>query len=134
MHAAFAKGPLAGIQVLVVDDHPQSAKLVAVLLAGVGGEVRVVGSAEDAIALLDEFLPRVIVLDLVLPAMSGLLLAQRLRANPITEDAILVAVTIFSGPETERAVHRAGCDAHVSKPIDPLAFADQVVALVQARL
>jgi CheY-like chemotaxis protein len=117
-----------GIQVLVVDDDAPSAKLMAIVLRSEGFEVRVAPSAEDALAMLDEYLPRVVVLDLILPLMSGLVLAERLRQSPLMADALVVAVTVFNGPEAERMALSAGCDLYVRKPIDPDTFCDLLVA------
>jgi CheY-like chemotaxis protein len=62
--------------------------------------------------------------------MSGLLLAQRLRAEPATQDAVLIAVTAFNGPQAQRVALEAGFVAYVRKPIDPLSFAQLVQAHV----
>jgi putative two-component system response regulator len=118
---------LTGLPVLVIDDDPSSAKLIAVVLRGEGCDVRVAYSAEDALAMLDEFLPKVVVLDLILPMMSGVLLADRLRQNLITRDLAIIAVSVFDGPEAERIARLAGCDTFVQKPIDPMSFADVVL-------
>jgi CheY-like chemotaxis protein len=117
------RGPLAGLCVLVVEDDPASAKLVSIVLAGEGAEVHTASSAEDALEHIGRFAPRLIVLDLVLPFMSGLLLAQRLKASPATRDSVIIAVTSFNGPEIERLTRSAGCDAYVRKPIDVHSFA-----------
>jgi CheY-like chemotaxis protein len=117
---------LRGLPVMIVEDDVLSAKLLAIVLRSEGCEVRIAGSAEAALEVMPSFRPRVIVLDLVLPAMSGLLFAELLRADPATRDVIIVAVTAFNGSEVERAVLEAGCVDYVRKPIDPLTFADRL--------
>jgi len=66
--------------------------------------------------------PDVIVLDLILPLMSGLLLAQQLKENPATRDIVLIAITAFNGRKTERIAFQAGFSAYLRKPIDPISF------------
>jgi CheY-like chemotaxis protein len=110
------------LSVLIVDDDPLSAKLVAVVLRGEGCEVRIAGSAEEALGIVEEMRPRAVILDLILPRMGGVLLAERLRANRGTKSTLLVAVTAFDGPETERVARSAGCDLFLRKPIDALAL------------
>jgi CheY-like chemotaxis protein len=127
------QGPLAGLCVLVVEDDPASAKLVSILLAAEGADVHMASSAEDALERVGRFAPRLIVLDLVLPFMSGLLLAQRLKASPATRDIVIIAVTAFNGPETERLTRSAGCDAYVRKPIDVHSFARLVTTHIGER-
>jgi CheY-like chemotaxis protein len=119
---------LDGVPVLLVDDDAPSNKLLAVVFRGEGCVVEMAASAEAAVAALRRFHPRVILVDLVLPLMSGLLLAQRLKAEPATRDIVLIAVTAFDGPEAEGLALDAGFAAYVRKPVDPLALADLVSA------
>ncbi len=114
---------LRGITVLVVDDDPANAKLMLAVLHAEGCDVRTVGSAEDALKLLEVFKPRFIVLDLVLPVMSGLVLAHKLKTRSSTKDIVIVAVTAFDGPGAARAARDVGCDAYLPKPIDTQSFA-----------
>jgi CheY-like chemotaxis protein len=114
---------LMDVSVLVVDDDPGSAKLLGVVLRSEGCVVRLAASAEDALAILAAgFCPRAVLLDLVLPLMSGLLFAERLRADPSMRDVVIIAITAFNGPEAERVALAAGCTAYVRKPIDALRF------------
>lgn len=121
---------LKDLPVLIVDDDQPSAKLLSVVLSGEGCRVRVAQSAEEALIMLRSFQPQVVIIDLILPLMSGLLLAQRLRSEPATQDAVLIAVTAFNGPQAQRVALDAGFAAYVRKPIDPLSFA----RLIQAHL
>lgn len=121
---------LKDLAVLIVDDDQPSAKLLSVVLSGEGCRIRVAPSAEEALAVLHSFQPQVIIIDLILPLMSGLLLAQRLKAEPATQDAVLIAVTAFNGPQAQRVALEAGFAAYVRKPIDPLSFARLVQAHV----
>jgi CheY-like chemotaxis protein len=59
--------------------------------------------------------------------MSGLLFAQRLKADPSTRDIAIFAVTAFNGKRTERMALDAGCSAFVRKPIDPMTFTQQLL-------
>jgi CheY-like chemotaxis protein len=126
------KSSLNGLRVLIVDDDPASAKLEKVVLESEGGDVQVAGSAEAALDVVETFNPRVIVLDLVLPRMSGLLLAEHLKAKATTKDIVLVAVSAFDGRETQLIAQAAGCRAYLRKPIDPATFPGWVLANVAA--
>jgi CheY-like chemotaxis protein len=122
MQNDIAHSRLAGVRILIVDDDPASAKLVSVLLNAEGCDTRIVRSAEEALKVLETFKPRAIVLDLVLPRMSGVLLAQQLKAEPTKRDIVIIAVSAFNGAETVRVAMEAGCAAYVRKPIDPIAL------------
>ncbi len=114
------------VPVLVVDDDAAGAKLASILLRNEGCDVRVAQSAEEAFNVLEHFRPRVIVLDLILPLMSGLLFAQHIKGDPATSDIVLVAVTVINGPDTERMALSSGCAAYLRKPIDALTFAERL--------
>ena len=113
---------------LVVEDDPASTKLLSIVLAEHGAEVHSVTSAEDALACICRFAPRLVVLDLVLPFMCGLLLAERLKNDPVTRHIPIIAVTAFNGPEIERVTRSAGCDGYIRRPIDVHSFARLVAA------
>jgi CheY-like chemotaxis protein len=108
---------------LIVEDDPPSAKLIALLLTAQGATVRIAPNAEEALLIIDTFLPRLVVLDLVLPRMGGLLLAQHIKADPKLSKIVVVAATAVNGPEVERVVREAGCVAYFCKPIDTETFA-----------
>ena len=121
---------LDGVAVLVVEDHPPSARMLSALLTAAGADVKTVEDAESAVAVLDAFRARVVVVDLVLPGTSGLALVQTIKADARTRDIVCIAVTVLNGQDGERAALAAGCAAYVRKPIDT----DTFVALVARHL
>ena len=114
---------LRGVPILVVEDDPPSAKLVALLLGQHGCVVRIATNAEDALKALEEFRPRLIVLDLVLPRMGGLLFAHHIKSDPRFCDTVIVAATVINGADVERIVRETGCAGYIRKPIDTETFA-----------
>jgi CheY-like chemotaxis protein len=121
-------GTLKDVSILIVEDDPTNAKMLRVALAHEGCDVRVAASAEEALRVLAVFKPRLILLDLILPQMSGLLLAQELKAAPSTRDIVLIAVSAFNGPETRRVAKEAGCHAYLRKPLDIDELPDLLIA------
>lgn len=109
---------MPGEPVLVVDDNPVNQKLTRVLLRGAGYDVHTAGDAEEAVRVLESTKPRLILMDLQLPGMSGLDLTQRLKADERTRDVIVIALTAYAMKGDEEKALAAGCDAYVSKPID----------------
>jgi CheY-like chemotaxis protein len=104
--------------ILMVDDHPGNLKLLSFILTKVGHEVRVAVDATQALAVLEEFRPRLILMDLQLPGMDGLELTRRLKANPAHRDVVIVAVTASAMKGDEQRAKDAGCDGYITKPID----------------
>jgi signal transduction histidine kinase/CheY-like chemotaxis protein len=106
------------LRILVVDDNEDAADTLAMLLEASGHEVLVEHSPHRALARAADAAPQVCLLDIGLPDMDGAELARRLRAQPETAGALLVAVTGY-GQESDRARTReAGFDHHLVKPID----------------
>jgi len=120
---------LAGVLILVVDDDPPSARLLRVLLAGAGAQVRTAHTAEEALSLLAGFPARLIVVDLILPGISGLLLARRIKER--SPETVIVAVSVAHGPEVERHALASGCAALLHKPIDVNTFVQTVTRLLR---
>ena len=109
---------MAGEPILIVDDNAQNLKLVRVLLASEGYDVRTAVDAESALELLDTFTPRLILMDLQLPGMDGLELTRQLKADPERRSISVVALTAYAMKGDEVKALAAGCDGYVAKPID----------------
>ena len=82
--------------ILVVDDNQQNLKLVRVLLASEGYQVRTAADAEEALRILASFTPRLVLMDLQLPGMDGLELTRRLKSDPALRGLIVIALTAYA--------------------------------------
>ena len=109
---------MASEAILIVDDNPVNLKLAYLLLAGEGHQVRTATDAEEALKVLQEFSPRLILMDVQLPGMDGLELTRRLKADPATRDITILGLTAYAMKGDEEKILAAGCDGYVSKPID----------------
>jgi CheY-like chemotaxis protein len=119
-----------GICILLVDDHPVNLKLASqVLLAG-GHTVIAAEDAEQALALLQQGMPDLVLTDIALPGMDGLELTRRLKADPRFSHLPVVALTASAMKGDETRVLQAGCDAYISKPIDTRNLPLQVTAIL----
>jgi signal transduction histidine kinase/CheY-like chemotaxis protein len=126
--------PLAGLEVLVVDDERDSLELARHLLESAGAQVRTAADAAQALRQFDERMPDLLVADVGLPAMDGceLLREMRVRAGASGTHMPAVAVTAFAQSGDRRRTHLAGFEAHIAKPIEPDAFIETVAAVAQA--
>jgi CheY-like chemotaxis protein len=109
---------MAANPVLVVDDNAANAALISFLLKKKGYDVRTATDAAEALVAVDEFHPRLIMMDLQLPGMDGLELTRRLKADPRTRGIIIIALTAYAMKGDDERARDAGCDGYVSKPID----------------
>jgi CheY-like chemotaxis protein len=116
-----APAPPRGLErqrVLVVDDNQDAADSLGMLLRFLGAEVMVVHDGRSALDVMRSFRPGVVLLDLGMPHMDGLEVARRMRADPRTSGATLVALTGWGAREDRRRTVEAGFDHHLVKPAD----------------
>jgi CheY-like chemotaxis protein len=109
---------MSGEPILIVDDNPANLKLGRVLLAGAGFQVQTAGDATEALAALETFRPRLILMDIQLPGMDGLELTRRIKADARLVGVIVLALTAYAMKGDEEKALAAGCDGYVTKPID----------------
>jgi len=105
-------------RILIVDDNASNTKLLAFLLNAKGYAVRTAANADEALAVVDEFDPRLILMDIQLPGQDGLTLTRRLKADPRTRGITIIAATAYAMKGDEERARAAGCDGYITKPID----------------
>jgi len=105
-------------RVLVVDDNRDAAESLGMVLSALGADVRTAHDGTAALAMLDEFQPQAVLLDIGMPGMDGYEVAAAIRARAGGQAILLIAVTGW-GQEADRAHARAvGFDHHITKPAD----------------
>jgi two-component system cell cycle response regulator DivK len=122
---------MAGEPILIVDDNAANLKLARVLLASEGYEVRTAADAEDALAVLKVFRPRLILMDIQLPGMDGLELTRRLKADPAMRGVVILGLTAYAMKGDEERILAAGCDGYIAKPIDTRRLPSQVAEYLE---
>ena len=121
---------MAGESILIVDDNAANLKLARVILTSEGYEVRTAGDAEEALAVLRDYEPALILMDVQLPGMDGLELTRRLKSDPKTRGIAIVALTAYAMKGDEERMLAAGCDGYVAKPIDRRRLIQQIAEMV----
>jgi CheY-like chemotaxis protein len=114
--------------VLVVDDEPDACEAVQRILEHHGATVRTATSAGEALRLVPEFAPDVLLADLGMPGTDGYELLQRVRRLPRGTDVPVVALTAYVGGAEDSALC-AGFDQYRSKPIAPAELVSLVARL-----
>jgi CheY-like chemotaxis protein len=104
--------------VLVVDDNPANAALVSFILEKKGYDVHVAVDAAEALAMVADLSPKLIMMELQLPGMDGLSLTRQLKAGALTRHIIVIALTAYAMKGDEERAREAGCDGYISKPIN----------------
>ena len=121
---------MAKNSILIVDDNPVNLKLIRVLLTGEGYDVRTAADAEEAMQVLKETSPHLILMDVQLPGIDGLELTRRLKTDPATRDIKILGLTAYAMKGDEAIAERAGCSGYLTKPIDTRSFVESVSRFV----
>lgn len=119
---------LGGVRVLVVEDDAQARALVLKVLRAAGAEARAVENSAEALRMLDEWRPDIMLSDMS-HAEDGYLLIRAVRALPAERGGCLRAAAITGN--TDSAAVAAGYDAQLAKPVEPVALLATVARLVQ---
>jgi CheY-like chemotaxis protein len=118
VHAELdCKARAAARRFLVVDDNRDAADSLAILLRMTGCEVRAVYDGTEAIRIIAEFCPHVVLLDIGLPRLDGYEVGRRIREQ-LGRGVLLIAITGWGQEEDRRRTAAAGFDAHLTKPVD----------------
>src|SRR2546421_11792860 len=120
-------------RILVVDDTPQNVKLLSDLLAAKGYEVSTAASGEQALESIARQPPDLVLLDIMMPGISGYDVCRKIRANPATALLPVVLATSLD-PNQERVKGiEAGADDFLSKPADPAGVFARVKSLLGSK-
>lgn len=122
---------VAGAQVLVVDDEPDIAALVAYHLARTGYRVATAASGGDALAAAARERPALVVLDLMLPDRSGFEVLERLRADDATRTVAVLVLTARGGEADRIRGLSLGADDYLAKPFSPQELVLRVGAILR---
>ena len=117
--ASPARTGVTPLRILVVDDSPDAADSLGLLLSVLGHQVRVVYDGPTALQAASSFQPQLVFLDIGLPGMDGYEVAQRLRRQSGLRDVCLIAATGFGQEAERRRCLEEGFDHFLLKPFDP---------------
>lgn len=117
------------IRVLIVDDHPDAAESLAIILSTEGYDVQISHDGDLAFDAIERWRPRVALIDLNLPTLGGLELARLARRLPHGRELFLAAVTGYGRDCDRQSSKDAGFDAHLVKPVDPDVVLDWLASL-----
>lgn len=102
--------------ILVVDDNPDSITIIRTILEANGFKVETAESGPEALDKLKGDLPQVVLLDVMMPDMSGLEVLERIKSNPVTGRLPVILVTAKTQDEDVLVGYQYGADYYITKP------------------
>ena len=120
-------------KILIADDNNTNVELLEAYLDGIDCEIAVAVDGLDTLAKVAEFQPDLILLDIMMPKMSGFEVCKTLKRDPNTRQVMILMVTALNETgDIERAV-AAGCDDFLSKPVNKLELVKRVENMLKLR-
>ncbi|MCI0361645.1 MAG: response regulator [Planctomycetaceae bacterium] len=117
---------MAKCRILIADDNQPNRELMEAYLAGIDCETEMAVDGQDTLAKVKSFQPDLLLLDIMMPKLSGFEVCQKLKADPATRKIMVLMVTALNeAGDIERAV-KAGTDDFLSKPVNQIALVKRV--------
>ncbi len=120
-------------RILIADDNEPNRELLEVYLADVDCEIATAVDGADTLEKVASFEPDIILLDIMMPKLSGFEVFQQLKADPVTRQIMVLMVTALGElGDIERAVE-AGTDDFLSKPVNKIELVKRVENMLKLR-
>jgi two-component system alkaline phosphatase synthesis response regulator PhoP len=124
---------MAKSKILIADDNPTNVELLEVYLSDVDCQIVVAVDGRDTLEKVRAFQPDLILLDVMMPKLSGFEVCKKLKGDPATRDIMILMVTALNEPgDIERGV-LSGCDDFLSKPVNKLELLKRVEIMLRLR-
>ena len=120
-------------RILITDDSQLNAELLEAHLEGTGFDTKIVSNGDDALKAATEWKPDVILLDVMMPKISGFEVCRRLRANAKTRSIGVLMITALDQPTDVEQGVSSGTDDFITKPINKTELLLRVRAMLESR-
>ena len=120
-------------RILLVDDENDILEFLSYNLKNEGFQVLTCNDGKTALSLLDDFMPNLIVLDVMMPGMDGIETCEQIRLNPKYNNISITFLTARSEDYSQVAGLEAGADDYINKPIKPKVLVSRVKALLRRK-
>jgi two-component system, sensor histidine kinase and response regulator len=120
-------------QILIIDDEPDNFDVIDTLLDNQGYELSYVNNARQALDLLTNFQPDVILLDVMMPEMNGIEFCQKFKSNPHWKHIPVIIITALSTKEDLSQCLSAGADDFINKPINGLELRSRIRSMLRIK-
>jgi DNA-binding response OmpR family regulator len=120
-------------KIVIADDNAQNVELLEAYLGDVDCDIRTARDGEETLQVVEEFKPDLLLLDVMMPRLSGFEVCRKLRSNPETKDLLVLMVTALNeAADFERGV-QAGTDDVLTKPVNKVELLCRIRSLLRVR-
>jgi two-component system cell cycle response regulator DivK len=121
-------------KILIVDDNPVHMRLVEMILRTDDYILLKAFNGEEALDIATREHPDLVLMDLNLPKMNGFEVIKRLKENPVSSQASIIAITAYAMKGDREKVLELGCDEYVSKPINTRELSKTITRILSQRI
>jgi DNA-binding response OmpR family regulator len=120
-------------KIVIADDNVQNVELLEAYLSDFPCEIRTAYDGQETLKVVDEFAPDLLLLDVMMPRLSGFEVCKMIRAKPATHDLLILMVTALNeAADFERGV-QAGTDDFLTKPVNKVELLCRIRSLLRVR-
>ncbi|MBA2762316.1 MAG: response regulator transcription factor [Segetibacter sp.] len=116
-------------KVLIVDDEPDIVEIISYNLAKEGYEITSAKNGHEALDKTNSFRPDLLILDIMMPKMTGIEVCKTLRSNPVFNHTLIILLTALSDDSSQINGLETGADDYINKPISPKVLVSRVNAI-----
>ncbi len=129
IQTATISADLTDVRILVVDDEADMASLAEFILSQHGAQIAIASSAAEALTILTQFLPHILLCDIGMPEMDGYMLMRQVRELSPEQGGTIpaIALTAYASEYDRRQALAAGFQLHLSKPVEPDVLVEAIV-------
>ncbi len=120
-------------RILIADDHPQGAELLEAYLSSSDYDLEIASDGEETLRKVKDWRPDLILLDVMMPKISGFEVCQRVKSDPATRDIVILMITALDQTsDIDRAVE-LGVNDYLTKPVNKTELVLRVQAALESR-
>ena len=120
-------------KIVIADDNDQNIELLEAYLSDFDCEIRTAHDGEETLQVVEEFAPDLLLLDVMMPRLSGFEVCKKIRANPDSKDLLILMITALNeAADFERGV-QAGTDDFLTKPVNKVELLCRIRSMLRVR-